>query len=75
MSFIIISKASISEKIKKLGFNLDGCSFQCLTAGYPEQPSYKRLQNVFRDLDSIIDDERSNVFHEQKKSQPIFVVS
>ena len=32
----------------------------------PEQPSYKRLQNVFRDLDSIIDDERSNVFHEQK---------
>ena len=32
----------------------------------PEQPSHKRLQNVFRDLDSIIDDERSNVFHEQK---------
>ena len=41
----------------------------------PEQPSYKRLQNVFRDLDSIIDDERSNVFHEQKVNVDVKMVN
>ena len=32
----------------------------------PEQPSEKSLRNLFRDLDDIIDDPRSNIFHEQK---------
>ena len=32
----------------------------------PEQPTEKSLRNLFRDLDDIIDDPRSNVFHEQK---------
>jgi len=32
----------------------------------PEQPSEKSLRNLFRDLDDIINDPRSNIFHEQK---------
>ena len=32
----------------------------------PEQPTEKSLRNLFRDLDDIIDDPRSNVYHEQK---------
>jgi hypothetical protein len=32
----------------------------------PEQPSYENLQEVFRDLDDIIEDPRSNIFREQK---------
>lgn len=32
----------------------------------PEQPSERSLRNLFRDLDDIIDDPRSNIFHEQK---------
>ena len=32
----------------------------------PEQPTERSLRNLFRDLDDIIDDPRSNVFHEQK---------
>ena len=32
----------------------------------PEQPTEKSLRNLFRDLDDIINDPRSNIFHEQK---------
>ena len=32
----------------------------------PEQPTERSLRNLFRDLDDIIEDPRSNVFHEQK---------
>jgi Fe-S-cluster formation regulator IscX/YfhJ len=32
----------------------------------PEQPTERSLRNLFRDLDDIIDDPRSNIFHEQK---------
>ena len=32
----------------------------------PTEPSYKGLEQVFKDLDDIIDDSRSNIFREQK---------
>ncbi len=32
----------------------------------PTEPSYEGLVEVFRDLDDIIDDPRSNIFREQK---------
>lgn len=32
----------------------------------PTEPSYKGLEQVFNDLDDIIDDERSNIYREQK---------
>ena len=32
----------------------------------PTEPSYKGLERVFNDLDDIIDDERSNIYREQK---------
>jgi hypothetical protein len=32
----------------------------------PEQPTERSLRNLFRDLDDIINDPRSNIFHEQK---------
>ena len=32
----------------------------------PTEPSYKGLEQVFNDLDDIIDDSRSNIFREQK---------
>ena len=32
----------------------------------PTEPSYKGLEQVFEDLDDIIDDSRSNIFREQK---------
>ena len=32
----------------------------------PTEPSYKGLEQVFRDLDDIIDDSRSNIYREQK---------
>jgi chromosome condensin MukBEF complex kleisin-like MukF subunit len=32
----------------------------------PTEPSYENLQEVFRDLDDIIEDPRSNIFREQK---------
>jgi hypothetical protein len=32
----------------------------------PSEPSYEGLLEVFRDLDDIIDDPRSNIFREQK---------
>ena len=32
----------------------------------PEQPSYRDMKEVFRDLDDIINDPRSNIYHEQK---------
>jgi hypothetical protein len=32
----------------------------------PTEPSYKGLEQVFKDLDDIIDDSRSNIYREQK---------
>ena len=32
----------------------------------PTEPSYKGLEQVFEDLDDIIDDSRSNIYREQK---------
>ena len=32
----------------------------------PTEPSYEGLERVFNDLDDIIDDERSNIYREQK---------
>ena len=32
----------------------------------PTEPSYKGLEQVFNDLDDIIDDSRSNIYREQK---------
>ena len=32
----------------------------------PTEPSYEGLEQVFRDLDDIIDDPRSNIYREQK---------